>query len=218
MGFLVKMDHSEDLQQQIAEYRAANAARRARAFIDCPDYVLGLPVRQMTLPTWTMLHATGCRFVAGGVPLEGDVRNYLWFHSRLFTQGRFAKPLKWLALLPFSSALHRKKDEDYYCTVIAMAIVDIKNLIAETFADAPKGRQRDGSAAPACLEAQLVHLFTKEYGWSTEKIKRTPLAQLLQLARCFGIDEDDEGERNIRFAHLKKRNNELADEKAAQPA
>lgn len=212
------MNHSEDLQEQIAEYRTANAARRARAFIDCPDYVLGLPVRQMTLPTWTRLHACGSRFVNGGVPLEGDIRNYLWFHSRLFTTGIFAKPLKWLALLPFSAIVHRRRDEDYYCTVIAMGIVDIKNIIAETFEDAPRGKNRDGSAPPACLEAQLIHLFVKEYGWTTEKIRTTPLAQLLQLARCFSLDEDDEGERNIRFAHLKKRNDELAAEKAAQPA
>lgn len=204
-------------QDQINEYRKANAARRSRAFCEGPDRVLGLAVRPMTLATWTRLHALGSRFVCGGTPLEGDVRNYLWLHSRLFTESRLlARPLRWLALLPFSAFLHRQKDVDYYCATIALASADIYGIIAEVFADAPTGTRRDGSPPQGCLEAQLTHLFAKEYRWPVAYIRAQPLARLIQLARQFSDESEDPTERAIKFAHLRRRNEELAREREAR--
>lgn len=211
------MTPTEEVQSQITEHRKANAARRARAFCDGPDRVLGFAVRRMTLPTCTLLHAIGSRFTTGETPMEGDVRNYLWLHSRLFTDIPFiVKPLRWLALLPFSAALHRQKDVDYYCAVIAMAANDIQGIIADVFADSPRGQRKDGSPAQGCLEAQLIHLFVKEYGWTPAFIRKQPLAQLIQLARQFGGDDEDAQEKEIKFAHLRKRNDELAKEREAK--
>lgn len=170
----------------------------------------------MTLKTWTALHAIESRFVMGGVPMEGDVRNFLWLHSRLFTTGPFARLLRWIALLNFSAILHRRRnDPDYYCTVVAFAILDIKAIMADVFADAPTTRRRDGAPAQGCLEAQLTHLFVKEYGWTVDFIRSQPLARLIQLARQFGGDEDDAEERRIKEDHLRKRNAELAKEREA---
>jgi hypothetical protein len=213
---------TEEIQQRLADHRTANSARRARAFCDGMEALpqVGLRVLPMTLKTWTALHGMGSRLVVGGVPMEGDVRNFLWLHSRLFMDSRwYTVPTfaKWLALLPFSAILHRKRDDaDYYCTVIALTILDIKALIGEVFADAPTAKRRDGSPAPGCLEAQLIHLFVREYGWDVEYIRSLPLARLIQLARQFAPDEDDAAEKAIKEDHLRRRNAELQAERDAR--
>ena len=207
---------TDELREQIAEHRRKNALRRAGAFVDCPERVLGMRVNPITVRTWTMLFAAESRFVLGGTPMEGDVRNFLWFHSRLFTVGPLAKPLRWLALLPFSARLHLRRDVDYYCAAIALATADIGRIIDDVLADAPKGHDKSGRPAAACLEAQMTHLFSKEYGWSPAQIRSLPLCRLIQLCRCFGDDEEDPEEFAIKCAHLRKRNEALAAERAAK--
>jgi hypothetical protein len=169
------MTPTESLQKAISEHREAVAARRARAFIDCPDYVLGMPVRPVTPSSWTMLHAVGSRLLTDETPLEGDVRNYLWFHSRLFTLSPFWAPvLKWVALLRFSAVLHRRRnDVEWYVATIATAINDIRGILSDALADAPTGGR---SCAPGpCMEAQLVHFCASTYGWSEASSRATPL-------------------------------------------
>lgn len=197
------MEPTDELNQMIAEYRVATIARRARAFIDCPDYVLGLELLPLTPKTWTMLSASGSRFLAGGQPMEGDIRNYLWFHSRLFTLRPWLAPvMKWLALLRFNATLHRKRDIDWYCATVALAAASIYGVIEEALADAAKG---GGGAPGPCLEAQLIHLCAKEYGWLPERTQATPLRHLFQLVRCINPEETEEGERQVRFDFLKKK-------------
>lgn len=205
---------TEALQHAIAAYRSEVSARRARAFIDCPDTVLGLSLRPVTPPTWTMLQAIGSRLLTADTPLEGDVRNYLWFHSRLFALSTALRPppsavrlFKWLALLPFSARLHQRRDIDWYAATLATAINEIRGLLSDALADAPRG---DRACSPGpCLEAQLIHFCAVQYGWSPAQTRATPLRQLMQYVRAATPTDDDEGERDIRFAHLRQRNAEL---------
>jgi hypothetical protein len=204
-------DHTQQLRQRIAAHRASVSARRARAYVDCPDYVLGCACRPLTPPTWTMLHATGNRLATGGVPLEGDLRNYLWFHSRLFLLAAWlpallARALKWLALLPFSVTLHRRRDPDWYAATLALAGAEIRAIIAEALADAPAGDGRDCAPGP-CLQAQFEHFCAERYGWAPAFTSRQPLRRLFQLRRCLdAATDDDPEERAIRYAHLRERN------------
>ena len=213
------VDHTSTLRREISAHRSAVAARRARAFIDCPDRVLGLPVRPLTVATWTMLHATGSRFLLGGTPMEGDVRNYLWFHSRLFPLALLLPApcsllLKWLALLPFTAVIRlHPTSVNHYCAVIARATDDIHGILAEAFAEAPAPGNRDGTAPAGCLEAQLLHLFVSEYGWTPSQVRALPLARLLQLARQFSDPGDDPSEQAIKWAHLSRRNDALRQER-----
>ena len=202
------MDPTDELQSQIDEYREATISRRARAFIDCPDTVAGMTVRPITPRTWTMMHATGNRLICGGQPMEGDIRNYLWFHSPLFTQSRFlARPMKWLALLGFSAVLHRRRGYDWYAATLALVGAQLAGIVQEAVADAPKGGG-EGSPGP-CLEAQITHVLSSAYHWPVEQIRALPLRHAFQLIRCINPDDDDEAERSIRFAHLRKRNAEM---------
>lgn len=209
---LAKGDPTLALQAAIAQHRSAVAARRARAFVDCPDTVLGLSLRPLTPRSWTLLHAIGSRLLTGEQPLEGDVRNYLWFHSLLFPlASRLPAPgsrlLKWLSLLPFSAVLHRRRDVDWYAATLAVAIHEVHGLLADALADAP---QSDRACAPGpCLEAQFIHFAAATYGWPPARTRATPLRQLMQLVRAAHPADDDEQERQIRFAHLRQRNAEL---------
>ncbi len=207
-------DPTTELNQEIAAYRKATIERRARAFIDCPDHVMGIEVLPITPRTWTMLTASGSRFMLGGQPMEGDIRNYLWFHSRLFKVPRWvasASWLKWFALLRFNVMLHRQKDVNWYCATVALAGSSIAGILDEAMADAAKGGA--GSPGP-CLEAQLIHVCAKEYGWSPERTRETPLRYMFQYVRCMNPDDDDSGEQRVRFAHLEKWNAILQQQKA----
>lgn len=209
------MEHTSELNRRINEYREETVARRARAFVDCPDYALGIELQPITPKTWTMLHATGNRLICGGQPLEGDIRNYLWFHSPLFTDtGRFAKWRKWRALLRFNIMLHKKRSVEWYTACLALMETDLKRIIHEALADAPTGGK---STSPGpCMEAQFIGLFAKEHGWTPEYTRVQPLRKLFQLRRNFDQTDDDEAERRIRFQFLRERNEELAKEREAK--
>lgn len=203
-------DHTQQLREKLAAHRRAVSARRSRAYVSCPDRVLGLPVQPITPPTWTLLHAIGSRFVLGGTPLEGDIRNYLWFHSRLFPLAAFvpapvARLLKWFALLRFTVLLRRRRDPDWYVATLTLAGAEITGLLNDALADAPKGNT-DCAPGP-CLQAQFEHACASAYGWSPAFTSRQPLRRLFQLLRSAApADTDDEAERAIRFAHLRDRN------------
>lgn len=207
------MDHTAQLQQEIAEHRLAVSARRARAFIDCPDSVLGLNVLPVTARTWTMLQAIGSRLLTGETPLEGDIRNYIWLHSPFQPVAArwpsLAGLLKWCALLRFNMILHRQRDSDWHAATLATAANEIAGILSDALSDAPRGER---ACAPGpCLEAQLIHYCATAYHWPAERASTTPLRQLMQLVRAAApADTDDEGERQIRFNHLRRRNAELA--------
>jgi hypothetical protein len=210
------MNPTEDLQQKIAEYRTEVTARRARAFVDCPDYPMGIEIgielNPITPKTWTILHATGNRLICGGgEPLEGDLRSYIWYNSPHFSDnGRFLRVRKWWALLRWNVMLHRNRGADWYVACLALMGAELTRIVHETLADAPTGG-RSTSPGP-CMEAQFIGLFAKEYGWSAEYTRNQPLRKLFQLRRNFDTDDDDDGERRVRFEHLRKRNEQLQKE------
>lgn len=205
----------------LAAARAATAKRRATAFCDAPEYVFGIRVKPLTPATWSMLAATGSRFVKGETALEGDVRNYLWFHSPQYcdSTARFAKWRKSWALRrltlaaaqPWRRWFRQKPDPARYYSVIATAIVQIEAIVNDAFADAPRAQ---GDAKPlATLEAILVGLFAREYRWSAEATRYAPLCRLFQLMRCIqsskGNEPSDNDEQVLTHAHLVRRNAEL---------
>lgn len=202
---------------KLITYREAASRRRAEAFCDAPDYVLGQEVRPLTPRTFSMLVAVGSHFVVGGRATEGDVRNYLWFHSPAWchsgvngwarSKARVLRPLlcelaprrvRWLGF---------QLDLDCYSAALALAIADIRRLIDDAFADCPAGRS--GGAAIATVEAEMINVFAREYCWPMERTRNTPLRQLFQLLRCVrashGDDIGDRGEQEILAAHLRKR-------------
>ncbi len=220
-------DHRLRLPELVA-YREAAARRRAAAFCDAPDYVLGIVVQPLTPRTFSMLAAVGCHFVCGGRPTEGDVRNWIWFHSPAWTnrQGAGWQRRKAAALRPFLRQLdahpllrrltRRPLDLAHYHAVMALAIADIRRLVEDAFADCPAGGP---DVAPvATMEAQLTNTFAKAYGWAPERTRATPLRQLFQLVRCIqqanGHDIADRGEQEIVAAHLRRRQAELDSENA----
>lgn len=204
------------LSAALAAYHVESTRRRAGALIPGPDYVLGLPVRPLTAPSYTRLAAIGSPFLTGETAHAGDVRNYLWFHSRLFTTiTPLARPLRWLVLLRFNAQLHRRgrKDPLFTAGVLALARADIRAGIEAAFADAPAGDDR-GDPVGATLEVQLIHHLGRDPRWPAARVRRTPLRILFQYLRCLHPGPD-RGELAVKHAHLTARNAALAAQRAA---
>jgi hypothetical protein len=201
-------------------YRRHAVQRLAESFCDVPDDVLGIPVKPLTPATFTMLLATGSRFVVGKeAPAEGDVRNFIWFHSPLFAHAGqpFSKLRKWIALRrlqwklthPWRRWLGMRPSAHLYSLTLAHAIEEIEQLVEQAFAFMATGGGKADPVPLATLEASLVHRFASAYGWPAEQTRQTPLRQLFQLDRCIlrsrGEDIKDQGYEAILEAHLRQR-------------
>jgi hypothetical protein len=69
------------------------------------------------------------------------------------------------------------------------AILEIRQIVEDTFADCPMPGERDAGAPPrlaAALEAQYMHLFSCSFHfWPlATPIRHTPIRVLAQMARC----------------------------------
>lgn len=204
----------------LGEIRRRAALRRSGAFCPGLDYVLGIPCRPITPATFSMLHATGSRFIHGGEPMEGCIRNYLWFHSPQFVPADHPRHAanRRRALAQFTRSLLgprwfrpfvRRFQPHRYSVVLALAANDIAAHIEESFCDAPGGSGAPGKPI-AGLQAQMVDLMAREYGWTPAQASETPLRQIFQLVRCIiahnGGDLDDSSENALLVAHLRAKN------------
>lgn len=213
----------------LLEYRAASALRRTAAFVEGDDMVLGQITKPLTPATFSLMVAHRSRFFCGGGPAaEGDVRNYLWFHSPNYApfgvrdwRERKEKALwrlSWILEQPWRRWLLRKPCVHRYTAVLQIAVAEIRHLINEAWADASPA-SGTASAPLASLEAQMIHEFAAAYGWPPERTRHTPLRQLFQIHRCIraarGEDVKDAGEQAIIAGHLQRR---LADLQAKQQA
>lgn len=165
-----------------------------------------------------MLLAIGSRFICGGRPTEGDVRNYLWFHSPRYShfgvagwqrrKARALRPLENALANPWHRLVRRPLDRERYSVMMILAVSEIGSLVDEAFADCPADTGMPG-APIATMEAQLIHRFAMDYRWEPERTRHTPLKQLFQLTRCIrannGEDVRDQGEIKILEAHLQRR-------------
>jgi hypothetical protein len=203
---------------ELTEYRARNAKRRAVAFLDIGERVLGIDCQPLTPRTFSMLYATGSRFIFGGTPGERDCKQFLWFHSAEWCDDSHpeAKARYRLALASFNKLLVgrrgwrlRRPTLDECAVTLALAGNDIAEIVSQAFADAPSGSGKPGKPV-ATLEAQLINEFATAYGWTPERTSGTALRRLFQLHRCIrsarGEDMDDEGEEEIKAAHYTRRN------------
>lgn len=210
-------DPTAQLRSSLAAAAATARARRARALVPGLDSVLGVPVRPLEPAAWTRLSAIGSPFTTAAPAYEGDVRNFIWFCSPLFMPRRWwTVPTfaKWLALLPFNALLHRRRDVDWYCATVALAVAQIRGLVADALADAPSGEGGSPSPGPA-LEAQFIHFCAERYGWSPAYTRRQPLRLLWQLFATACPADDTSEERAAKIAHLTRRKAELEAQRQA---
>lgn len=206
----------------LVEYRERAAARRAAAFCDIPDTVLGIPVEPLTPRSYSRMFASRSTFIFGKadeVPSEDDVINFLWFHSAGFVlpghpewearKRRALAPWRRAINPPWRRAVGLGASTARRASAMAIAVSEITAIIDDAFADAPGATE--GGQPIASLAAHFVHEFSNSYpSWTVERIMGTPLAQLFQLYRCAarqrGIDVRDRREDAILHAHLRLRN------------
>lgn len=204
---------------QLFQYRAEQAHRRAVAFCQAPEYVLGTRVRPLTPATFSMLFAVRNGFLFGKSPDEHDVRQFVWFHSPLYCNaaGWFPRLRKRVALARLNFALNQRWRRwlalgwsvEQHLAMLALAASEIREIITDAFADQPSQPAKPGRSL-ACLEAFFVHEFATGYGWTPERTRDTPIRQLIQLHRLLrlsrGEDVSDQGEDQILVEHLRKKN------------
>jgi hypothetical protein len=212
---------------ELVAYREAASRRRAAAFCDAPDYVIGQEVRPLTPRTFSMLVAVDSHFILGGRATEGDVRNYLWFHSPQWchagtpgwqrAKAMALRPLFRELASPWRRRMGLPLDLPRYQAALALAVADIRRIVEDAFADCPAGSS-DG-AAIATMEAQMIASFARELHWPAEYTRHQPLRQLFQLLRCIraarGEEVNDRGEQEILAAHLRRRQAEIEQQATA---
>ncbi len=213
---------------ELFEYRAAAAKRRAGAFSDAPEYVLGTEVLPLTPATFSILFTVGSPFVCGGRPTELDVRHYLWFHSPLYSHtgkpGWRERKKQALAKLEWELGGWRwrfglKPEQHRYVAGLALAVSEITQIVENTFADSPTPSGTPGKPL-ATLEASFVHEFAMAYKWKPDETRHTPLKKLIQLHRCIragrGEEVRDDGEDRIQAEYLSKKNEAAAARRKAK--
>ena len=180
---------------------------------DLPTRILGVAIGPITPATWSILNAIESPFLSGETCTERHVLDFLWVHSpRYVNTARPWRTRKFWTLLPAVLSFAcpwRKADEERRRVVLALAVVQIRELLMECFADAP-GRKARQPQPVASVEAFLIHEFASTYQWDAEITRHFPLAQLLQLHRCIRVSRgeplQDDGEDAILAAHLRKKN------------
>lgn len=181
----------EEYEAQIAEIRDAAAKRRAAAWAQVPETVLGLELNPITPAIYSLLVATENAYVFGRVPQESDLRNFVWFCSPYFKPDSPILSLRWKpwqmyklnrTLGAFTKKRVRNKIvmERFY-----KACRQIHEIIHNTFKDGAGGGE-SGLPLAASLEAQMIDIFARQYlSWPLPKpVRHTPIKQLNQLARC----------------------------------
>lgn len=213
----------------LAECRLQIMRRRAHAMCSGAEFLCGLRVVPTTLPIYSLLVATGNRFLFPGLtPTEKDVRDYLWFHSPHYVDSTHPgwAARKERALLPFSrqiqppwqKLLGRKITMEWLAAVIVTCAQEISAHYESTFADATRGA---GKNAPvASLEAQFIVTFASVFHWTSEQTRAVPLRQLFQLDRALaasrGVEVREPAEDALLAAHLLRRQAEIDAAKAAE--
>lgn len=212
----------------VGELRRRIAVRRAHAMCDGAETVVGIVCRPLTLKTHSLLLAHRSAFLLGGQPTEADVRNYLWFHSPIYTdsscpdwQAKKKQALarfELIAMKPWRRWLLMRPDVNHYAAMLALAATDIRALRDFHFMDASAG---DGRAAPcASLHAQFVASFAAAFGWLPEYTENIPLRKIFQLDRAMaksrGMELRESEEDMLLAGHLLKRQKEIDEARAAQ--
>ena len=200
---------------KVLEFRARldaaqETVRRLRvaAFVDYAPVVCGLPLRPITLRSYTLLLAWRNAFVSGGPVGLKDIVQFVWLHSPAFGQfahrarRRVARRVWWslhpvlpafndalgiMSLLPRFRWLARFRRATA-AERSAAAVADIRRLVQEALHDFPAGDE-EADPLPFALAPQLVSLLVRGYPGALdfrgarELVDTLPLCQLVEFVR-----------------------------------
>ena len=147
---------------------------RAASLLDT-IILCGLPCRQLSIRTHTLLKASGSPFITGeGVPSPQDVAVFLWMHSLDYEPGNEAKRVRWVKRHVRPLITGGK---------YAWCVSEICTHLGNTFMDSPGSGRQDGKVY-FLGSAALVDQVASEYGWTDEFIMGLPIARLFQYQRA----------------------------------
>lgn len=184
-------DLGAEYAKKIATARAVAQERRDCALVDIPFLVAGkVELRPMCLPDFLILVAAGNALVTGQQPpSESDLGRFWAGHSSQFM---------WVLSPEWSrSPAARARFIERVGRLPAAAVYrDLRDYLAETFADAPKpARRTTGTEGQAddpvrvSFAAIWLHQLASRYHWSRAEIRATPLRELWQYLRCIQAED-----------------------------
>jgi len=147
---------------------------RAASLLDT-IILCGLPCRQLSIRTYTLLKGAGNPFIVPSVvPSPQDVAVFLWLHALDYEAGNERARLRWVRrnVRPLISG-----GKYPWC------VAEINRHIENTFMDSPGPGRYDGKEY-FLGSAGLIDLIASEYGWSDEYIMGLPISRLFQYQRA----------------------------------
>jgi hypothetical protein len=162
--FLIKLfPEVEKAQKQVGQWQA-------ESWLDLDFEICGLPIRQMCLRDYFVLHGIGSPFIHSEDFTPEDIAIFLWVLSPEFVPCKMAR-------------------KDFFKKAIKVKIIDAVDEIAKfmemTFADADT-TEGEGASKFANFLTYQIDLLAKEYGWQIDYILNLPLRQIFQLNSAIG--------------------------------
>lgn len=154
---------------------------RDAAFLDVPEFILGVSVKPLTLDHLIRLNAVKSPFTIGGrlsiETLPIDVCVFLWNISPEFREIADSGEQRKRDIAAHQRFVRSLRKLDFL-----KAIAAIDAYIDAAFFDAPKGTR--GGISYYSWIASLILSVSKATNWDPEKIRATPVKQLWQYLRA----------------------------------
>lgn len=163
-------------------FKAIGRERRLReeAYLGTPQFICGIPLKQITPRLLAVLFRINTPFLQGGDATEEDIALFLWA-THLRNPMREETP-RWLGKTErqkFAKLFRKGFDYDE-------AERAIDEFMVDTFLDAPDGKP---SRPYVCSIAWLEYgMAAKPFNWQREYTLDQPLRIIYQLLRCRAMD------------------------------
>lgn len=161
MACVVQGYEDEVAQEQLA---------RNLVYLDCPETVLGEPVRNITPHLLAVMTAIQSPFITGGNIRYPNIAQFIWALHRDYS------PHSWWKRYLLTKRLNAFSLDE--------SVRGINAFLDLTFMDAPRGGKDEKPIAANV--AWLIYRFRQEpWRMTEEQTKHTPLRKLYQELRCF---------------------------------
>lgn len=130
-----------------------------------------MPVREMTLRHYFVLHGINSPFITGEDYIPEDIAVFLWVLSPEYVPCKHAK-----------NDFFKKAIK---CKLVA-SIKDIQEYMKMVFAEADATNENESPSRYASFLAYQIDLLAHEYGWQIDYILELPLRQIFQLNSAIG--------------------------------
>lgn len=187
---------------QLSRAKEVDDSLRERAFIDVPEQINGVTVRQLTLRHLNILFKIQSPFIYGGVRKIEDIMLFLWIVSPHYSQERRYVVLPRRKLLWRRLVAWARRQEFHIPTVRELFVAElvihprfehfsrgIDRYIYRTFLDTPPS-VKEAKAVSTAYAASVIHKLASSYGWEEQTILDMPLTRVFQYLKWIQVEDN----------------------------